>query len=159
MDDKLWEQIYDKEFYVVEPEEDSPRHEKMAGSVYLEMLLLGETKDDFKLVAVSDDKRIVFDKVCPYSSDYTLTISAFRAEESLVGVIIYQEPTVVIACSNSRKCVVQDFRQGTYSSRVFHTGEDIDFIFPIGDTVFLAIFNKRSNSVGFFEIEELRYRD
>lgn len=55
--------------------------------------------------------------------------------------------------------MIQNYGENRHLARAFQTGEDIGSINLIRNTVVLAIVDKRSNSIGMYEIEELRYRN
>jgi len=54
----------------------------------MEMRLVGDSEADLELISVTDNKKILVDRLLPYSMNYLASMETFKNDEKLVGVVI-----------------------------------------------------------------------
>jgi hypothetical protein len=121
------------------------------------MRLLGDFSGGYKLVSVSDEKKLIIDTVIPYSNKVSFEMPQFLPAENIIGVAFAEKADSLVVCSDQRQCLVLNYGMETLTSRLFKTVENIDYVFFVSPTILLAIVNYSTNSLGLYAIEELSY--
>jgi uncharacterized protein YkuJ len=79
-------------------------------------------------------------------------MNSFTSTEKLVGIEIFDHTTVVLACSDNRKCVLKDSKDPSKAERVILAGETISKVFYYQNSAFFGIIDSEKNTVSFFDM-------